>query len=63
MPGYVTRGALLVLMATLENSTHPKALANAVKHLAFTRCSDMNLYGIVDAQAATIESELFASTV
>lgn len=56
-------GALLVLMATLENSTHPKALANAVKHLAFTRCSDMNLYGIVDAQAATIESELFASTV
>ncbi len=26
--------ALLVLMATLENSAHPKALANAAKHLA-----------------------------
>ncbi|HEX5875801.1 MAG TPA: hypothetical protein VFY60_14235, partial [Pyrinomonadaceae bacterium] len=56
-------GALFVLMATLENSTHPKALANAVKHLAFTRCSTVNFYGIVDAQVATVESELFASTV
>jgi hypothetical protein len=56
-------GALLVLMATLENSTHPKALANAVKHLAFTRCGAMNLYGIVDAQIATVESVLFAGTV
>ena len=56
-------GALFVLMATLENSTHPKALANAVKHLAFTRCSTVNLCGIVDAQVATVESELFASTV
>ena len=30
--------ALLVLLSTLENSTHPKALANTAKHLAFTRC-------------------------
>jgi hypothetical protein len=30
--------ALLVLMATLENATHPKALANMAKHVAFTRC-------------------------
>lgn len=56
-------GALFVLMATLENSTHPKALAKAVKHLAFTRCGAVNLYGIVDAQIATVESELFASTI
>ena len=28
--------ALLVLMATLENSTDPKALANTAKHVAFT---------------------------
>ena len=34
--------ALLVLMATLENSTHPRALANVAKHLAFTRCGELN---------------------
>ena len=50
--------ALLVLMATLENATHPKALANTAKHLAFTRCVESNLYGIVDAQIAALEGEL-----
>src|SRR5689334_14833145 len=52
--------ALLVLMATLENSVHPKALANAVKHLAFTRCGEFNLYGMIDAQIAVVEDKLFA---
>ncbi len=52
--------ALLVLMATLENAAHPKALANTVKHFAFTRCGELNLYGMVDAQIAVIESELLA---
>lgn len=52
--------ALLVLMAKLENSSHPKALANAVKHLAFTRCGELNLYGMIDAQIAVAEDELFA---
>lgn len=28
--------ALLVLMETLENATHPEALANTAKHIAFT---------------------------
>ena len=51
--------ALLVLMATLENATHPKALANMAKHVAFTRCGELNIYGMVDAQAVAIESELF----
>jgi hypothetical protein len=51
--------ALLVLLATLENSTHPKALANTAKHFAFTRCSVLNLYGMVDAQIAVLETELF----
>ena len=51
--------ALLVLMAALENSTHPKALANAVKHLAFTRCGELNVYGIVEAQIVVVERELF----
>jgi len=52
--------ALLVLLATLENSTHPKALANTAKHLAFTRCGELNLYGMVDTQIAILEGELFA---
>ena len=52
--------ALLVLMATLENSSHPKALANTAKHLAFTRCGELNLYGMVDAQIAVAEGELLA---
>jgi hypothetical protein len=53
--------ALLVLMATLENAWHPKALANAAKHFAFTRCVDSNLYGMVDAQIALLEAELLAT--
>ena len=52
--------ALLVLMSTLENASHPKVLANLAKHFAFTRCSELNLNGMVEAQIAVIESELFA---
>ena len=52
--------ALLVLMATLENSAHPKALANAAKHLAFTRCGEFNLYGMIDVQIDLIEDKLLA---
>ena len=58
--GYEAAAALFVLMGTLETSTHPKVLANAVKHFAFTRCGESNLYGIVDAQLAVVESELLA---
>ena len=50
--------ALLVLMSAIENSAHPKALANTAKHLAFTYCGELNLYGMVDAQIATVEDEL-----
>lgn len=52
--------ALLVLMSTLENASHPKALANLVKHFAFTRCGELNFNGVVEAQIAVIESELLA---
>jgi len=52
--------ALLVLLARLENSTHPKAIANTAKHLAFTRCGELNLYGMVDAQIAILEDRLMA---
>ena len=50
-----------MLMATVENSAHPKALANRAKHLAFTHCSELNLYGMVDAQVAILEGELLSS--
>ena len=53
--------ALFVLMGTLENSRDPKLLANAAKHLAFTRCGESNLCGIVDAQLSLVEGELLAS--
>lgn len=52
--------ALLVLMATLENSAESKALAKQAKLFAFARCGDLNLHGIVDTQAAMLETELFA---
>ena len=52
--------ALLILLATLENSTHPKALANTAKHFAFARCGELNLYGMVDAQIAVLEDRLMA---
>jgi hypothetical protein len=52
--------ALLVLMATLQNSADPKAVANTAKHLAFTYCGELNVNGMVDAQAAVLEIELLA---
>ena len=52
--------ALFVLMARLQNAADPKALANTAKHLAFTRCGELNVYGMVDAQIASLEGELLA---
>jgi hypothetical protein len=54
--------ALLVLMATLENSEHPKALANTAKHFVLSRCTELNLFGMVDAQIAMLEKELLVSS-
>lgn len=50
--------ALFVLMGVIEESTDPKGLANTAKHLAFTRCGESNIFGIVDAQRAVIEGKL-----
>jgi hypothetical protein len=58
--GDESSAALLVLLATLENSPHPKALANTAKHLAFTRCGELKLYGMIDAQIAIFEDKLIA---
>jgi len=54
--------AFLVLMATLQNAPDPKALANTAKHLAFTRCGELNVFGIVDAQVAMLDDTLLAGT-
>ena len=55
--------ALLVLMATIENAAHPKALANTAKHLAFARCGELNINGMVDAQVAMLECKLLEHDV
>ena len=52
--------ALFVLMGAFENSSDPKLLANTLKHFAFARCSELNLFGMVDAQLAVVEGELLA---
>ncbi len=59
----IKSAALLVLMATLEKATHPKVLANMGKHLAFARCGELNLCGMVDAQIVVVEAELLADAL
>ena len=61
--GDESAAALLVLMSMLEDAPHPKALANAVKHGAFTHCGRLNLYGMVDAQIALLERELLPGNI
>jgi hypothetical protein len=58
--GNESAAALLVLMGMLQNSVDPTTLAHMVKHLAFTRCGELNVFGMVDAQIAVLESELLA---
>jgi hypothetical protein len=62
LAGDKASAALLVLMATLENASHPKALANAAKHFAYTNCFASNLYGLADAQIAMVENELLSAS-
>jgi len=59
----IKSAALLVLMATIENAAHAKVLANMAKHLAFTRCGDLNLCGMVDAQIAVIEAQVIGDAL
>ena len=61
--GDESAGALLVLMGQMENSEHPQAIVNTVKHFAFTRCGEMNLRGMVDTQIAMLEGELLRSNI
>ena len=50
--------ALVLLMSAIETATDPRALANKAKHVALTRCGELNYCGVLDAQIATFESEL-----
>ena len=53
--------SLFILMETLENSTDPKVLASRAKHVAFSRCGELHVYEMVDAQLAELEGELLAT--
>ncbi|HZI87860.1 MAG TPA: hypothetical protein VFD48_13590 [Pyrinomonadaceae bacterium] len=53
--------ALFVLMGRLEVATYGKGLATRAKHFAFSRCAELKLYGMPDAQIAAVEGELLAS--
>jgi hypothetical protein len=59
--GGETVAALFVLMGRFQNSTQPEVLAHAAKHYAFTRCGELNVFGMVDAQIAIVEDELLAA--
>ncbi len=59
-PG-IRAAALLVLMSALENADDPKSLAKNAKRYAFTRCGEMNVCGMVDAQVELLENELLTN--
>jgi hypothetical protein len=54
----IKSAALLILMSVFESSPHAKALAHTVKHFAFTRCGELNLCGMLEAQIPVLENEL-----
>ena len=44
--------ALFILIETLENSTDPRVFASRAKHVAFSRCGELQVYEMIDAQLA-----------
>jgi hypothetical protein len=53
--------ALFILMETLESSADQKVLTSRAKHVAFSRCGELHVYEMVDAQIAELEGELLAT--
>ena len=53
--------ALFILMETLENSKNPRVFASGAKHVAFSRCGELHVYEMIDAQLAELEGELSAT--
>ena len=58
--GEEASAALFVLMGTLQDSPDPKVVAHTLKHLAFTRCGELNVLGMIDAYVPMLERELLA---
>ncbi|HKG45501.1 MAG TPA: hypothetical protein VKB02_02150 [Pyrinomonadaceae bacterium] len=58
--GRESAAALFVLMAKLQDATDPQTFAHTAKHFAFTRCGELNVFGMVDAQIGVLEGELLA---
>jgi hypothetical protein len=50
--------ALLVLMTIFEKDPHPRRLANAAKHFAFTRSVELNVYEMAEVQIGLLEGRL-----
>jgi hypothetical protein len=44
--------ALFMLMETVESSANPEVLTNRAKHIAFSRCGELQVYELIDAQIA-----------
>ena len=55
--------ALLVLMAAVENSSQPKVVVNVAKHIAFARCGELNVCGMVESEIAVLECELLSGNM
>ena len=47
--------SLFMLMETLESAMQPKVLASRAKHVAFSRCAELHVYEMVDAQIAELK--------
>ena len=60
--GDESTAALFILMETVENSVHPRVFTSRAKHVAFSRCGELQVYEMVDAQLAVVERELLAAT-
>lgn len=54
----IKSAALVVLMSAIEDAKNPRALSNAAKLVAFTRCGQLNFYGVIEAQIPVFESEI-----
>jgi len=58
--GSESAAALFVLMGKLQDADDPQTYAHTAKHFAFTRCGELNVFGMVDAQIDVLEGELLA---
>jgi hypothetical protein len=53
--------ALFILMETVESSAQPKVFTSRAKHVAFSRCGELQVYEMVDAQIVVAERERLAA--